>query len=720
MTNEQAQDFITSYMKGIENILFRNDLSRDNDKEDFDKETEQKLSSHRKKISNYLQEEGLSPDDLDKINIKKLLLKIYPKQDLPSKIDDFIKTMFYSEVDITTNDIESFKEKIDVCRISQNIKTLYNFAFVSKEEDELNENDSNMRKVLTHAFHTLNRKDKAELFAILNVFFEKYMKDEVGNKHLELISEEYSNAKKENEANTNISDLEKENKNKELANNWIINIMGIANNSTPENISIDIDEKSNIKYQAASGSNYDLLYLIPFHNLNETQNLKLKEISNLDDFKNFKVSVEKTRQTQISARADAEQITEKNSILRHAFSNTIISKVINIHNIKYNGLLDDIINQDTRSTEIKCGNSILRRYITEAFTEVFQDDIFWKDSTDIKTKYSAILTKLTEDPLAIMSKMIGKQENTKFSKDDLQQFSDYRNDEISLFKEVITSKSFVSFYQENNILSPRQKALEKIQNKDPSSPLSDVNGSELDKLLQYSALLKYKELGERKSSNLTSESLVLFVEKTFNLRAHSSNNTVNLDNEKLSNKNFDDINIFILDNFIMSSDAEANQNFLIGSTKKNIDIIINDIFENRENKIYERLGFSETAIVDKIIKFKENGLLLPIDSRTQSTIRYLKIFLEKDGQLLDALTDNIYDIITDSLSKRSSQKEDVKNLIKIINKTKFTFNEDDDNYESVILDFIEENKLSEPYGISLCLNKIEQEQIVNINNSLKQ
>lgn len=750
--NYLIKEFTRNYMKGVENIIFRTAQSLNPNKEDFDKETLRLLINHRNNINTYLKEE-LNEDDISLINkkdIKKSLLEIYNKKDLPTKLDNFIDTIFYSSTIITERDINSFKEKIDNFRTSQNINILYDIAFVSEDTKEAQEMDSDIRTALTHAFQKLEKKDKAELFANLNIFFEKYMTDPVGNKHLELISKEFVKEKEKNEQDSILNESEKIERNQALANDWLMNIVEIANNSTPENVSIDLDTKSNIKYKTAGGSTFDGIYFIPFYNLNEAQTKELNELSNLEDFYKFEAIIENTKQTQISATADPEQMIEGNSIVRHALSNSIIAKVINIHNMKENGRLEDILKKGKTKTKINAisgGNSTLRGYITEAFSDLFEPGTFWnssfKDKSDedsVTKKYNAILQKLTEEPLKIISILINKEENTKFSKQDLEKFIDYKKEELSIFKEVITPETYVSLYQENDIIKQRKKALDNIQKNDPNSPLSDLNGPELDRLFQYSALLKYKEVGESKSENLTSEALSLFVQHTFNLRAYSSKKSVHFDNENLSKKNLDDVSLFVLDKFVMNEHAENNQPFLISTTKKNIDIIINDVLENRDPNFYDKLGHSESDVVKRIISLKEKGLLLPINSISQKEALFLNKTIEQENKLLEQenklleqnkeilkektedLVDKIYRIQENGLNRRDLKNSDYIHLTEIMKKRNFSFDVDNDESEALVIDFIKENQLAEKDGIVLCLNKIQQEECkknIDINSAIQ-
>ena len=665
----QFENFVDNYVNKLNKIIYEHIY--ESESENYEgKDLIDKFSNHRKKVSYFLLEEGLSADYLTnnpKIikELKKQLRNIYKGDILNNdNIDDFINVMFLNVTEITQNEINKYGQNIINYNISQDINDLYNFQFLSiGDKNNISDTEQDeFKRLFQESLEGLKVKDKAEFLANLNIFFEEYLQTEIGQKEIGLIFSKF-----------------KEHKNidpEEAKRNWVEDLINVAVQSSPMSNEIDIEQGRSLQIQVGTASKglFDGLFFIDKTKLTEEESGRLKEIDSLDKLDKFKKNLTSIKQIQISATADKGVDVEGNSVMRHALANTVIATTLNSHwinsgdtnfldlfsrkekglqennNIRnaiitafraeYPGIISNIENnlsKNEREEQQKFIFEKLQRQITENPDNFIRQKIQNIDeSTVIEDKHIKEYFNLNKKQIELLRKQKSTSLNEEINvsiNEEIEELkkrkSGDKDDEVDKqIEELISNRVTVSgevidelyphlkadlIFEHKNYFSvylsnslSRKRELEVDKSFD--NPLNELEKHEIVLLMHYSAIVKQKTYNQINEFSLSAAQE--YFNQSCEVRGLGAN--LKFDNEKLSQLNItiEDIDRFAIHNFLLSDNAKNNVTFFDSSTRDNFSIIIESNLKNKniDNLYNNDSNFSKDSLHYRIKELKNTGI----------------------------------------------------------------------------------------------------------------
>lgn len=624
-------NFVQQYMSIIENYIeiFEDEsiYLKPND-EDYEKAYDKMIDSisdfrDSKKVKEYLQSEGLGKNWLetvskDKIStLSSIMNQLYGAENLPGTRNksSFITTLFFKNTDLDKKVLEKYIQKINNFTLDKDINTLYNFTFLNENNNakSVNQEDSKMKKHLTNIFKSLEKKDRAEIISSLNVFLELYENTDFGSKHIELINKEYQRG-----LNAGEEDAQRK---------WLDNILEAASSCSPSKIYNSINYSNNngtgtLIKKTESGGRVDGLFFINSTKY-EGETLKnLKNIESLEQLLEFKQKYKNEEQILICATSDKSIDIEKDTIIRHPLANMFLSKLLNSEMKKDYYFMSNFNNNIKGS--FKDGNVNIRNAIVKAFRSIDYDN----EIPDPKNKnynaeeaYNKIQSKILKNPVRYINEDINKNLdliNEKRINNGLQELKkiekkhlltkEYFKEYIDLYQEDngFNAHSYVCFFQKGNVHKSRE-----VKERDVNiKKIKRLGKEEKIALIQYAALVKSLILKE--DSEISVDLCNNFADSCLKLRCFSDKKT--LKNDIFDKVKTDEIDIYVLETFVLSKDFEKNINFLDNNLKKNtskiIDHVLKEYNEVGENSFLNKYGVESRDVFNRINYILENNLNL--------------------------------------------------------------------------------------------------------------
>jgi hypothetical protein len=662
----KVENFVDIYLGRINDLVFE-DLSLQESEKSIDLMTA--IGLERKQIDFYLNEAGLTKlEEEHKETIKDSINNIYTSSNFDfDSINEFVDTVFYGEVTLTSKDIELYQNNLKEYRIDEKINGLYNNIF-DKHSRKNNRNgieEDEFKELLKNAFKELAVKDKAEIFANFNIFFEEYAKTKIGEKRLELIEDKY---------------LEKKKTSKTIAiNEWIGDIVNTINQNTPNSSDISFNADNKVKMNTASSGKFDGLYFINKVDLNNKQEEELSKVENFEDLNKFEKKIDSVSQIQISTTSDNGINIEGNSVLRHALANKIIATVLN--NYWLNKASDQFIDNFTKKDSDFKENQNIRGAILEAFKSEF--NIKEKDTPE--EEFETLQKDLTANPVKFIASMTKINSNT-LDKKMMEEFLKLEDSGLIQKREkIFYPKTYFSVYFKNGVANKRSYE-ESSDNKD----FSELEKHDVLLLAQYSALSKKSNMvSDGEKSNVSDNAVDMYYDNNVEIRGYSGDILFN--NEKLSSLKITDIDKYIVDNFIMSDNAVENSNFFDIPSRNNISFILKNIIE--KDKV-EELGIDKEDFFNKLAIIKSSTKAV-FSEDLENTIEYAvsNNIIEKENKKLkeeniknenisvykSLFTEAFYKIKLDYKEKGSEIQEKTKEMILSFNKVgNFDIDKDED------------------------------------------
>lgn len=622
INKNHIENFVIVYMSYINSILnkysdiYNNDFALNEAINDIRSFRNNKIKKDNMLLENNLPSNFL--DDLnskDKINdIYKALVNLYSQENLkglPKK--QFVKTLFSSELNVEIDEsfIIFYKKNIEEFKLKKDVDALYKLTLFSNDNNESLNNT--IKTKLEILFKGLQIKDRAEILANLNIFYEQYAQTDLGSHHLTLFKKKY------------LSDLCTDAKNAEI--NWMLNIIETASSYSPSKIykELEINNQSNsinIISKTNSGGKPDGLFFINNTKLNDKDLERLHKIDNLDDFENFKSSIKEISQILICTTTDNSVDIELDSIARHSLGNIFLSTLLNDSVEKDQYFITSF--SHNKKNSFKDGNINIRSAIISAFRDHFPEEIDENKNPD--EIFNSVQQKILKSPISYINKYISKnldKINLKRKYDGLQPVDEIKdmfllteNNLDILLKSsednnIFNAKGIVCLYSKNNVSKGR-----KLNDNDSKVPqIIELSKEEKVILIQYAALLKENLLKEQNKAKIETELCNKFADQCLMLTAYST--TKEISNTKLRKINQDDIDFYVLNTFLLSEHTENNISFLDTSTRKNITKIIEHILNNyiendkkgKNNKFFDKFNLNIDEIIYNIKKYNDKYLL---------------------------------------------------------------------------------------------------------------
>ncbi len=624
-------NFVQQYMSVIENYIeiFEDEsiYLKPND-EDYEKAYDKMIDSisdfrDSKKVKEYLQSEGLGKNWLetvskDKIStLSSIMNQLYGAENLPGTRNksSFITTLFFKNTDLDKKVLEKYIQKINNFTLDKDINTLYNFTFLNENNNakSVNIEDSKMKKHLTNIFKSLEKKDRAEIISSLNVFLELYENTDFGSKHIELINKEYQRG-----LNAGEEDAQRK---------WLDNILEAASSCSPSKIYNSINYSNNngtgtLIKKTESGSRVDGLFFINSTKYNGETLKNLKNIESLKQLLEFKQKYKNEEQILICATSDKSIDIEKDTIIRHPLANMFLSKLLNSEMKKDYYFMSNFNNNIKGS--FKDGNVNIRNAIVKAFRSIDYDNEIPDPNNknyNAEEAYNKIQSKILKNPVRYINEDINKNLdliNEKRINDGLQELKkiekkhlltkEYFKEYIDLYQEDngFNAHSYVCFFQKGNVHKSRE-----VKERDVNiKKIKRLGKEEKIALIQYAALVKSLILKE--DSEISVDLCNNFADSCLKLRCFSDKKT--LKNDIFDKVKTDEIDIYVLETFVLSKDFEKNINFLDNNLKKNtskiIDHVLKEYNEVGENSFLNKYGVESRDVFNRINYILENNLNL--------------------------------------------------------------------------------------------------------------
>ena len=582
---QRFYNFVDFYLSEINHII----SEKIHDKNYTTEQASNEIIDKRRKIPLYLDNYGLPEDYLSDTQNKELLVEQIKKginivynQDLFEQInqDEFIETLFFNNTEITFKDINKYGKKLKQYNADKNINNFYKLAFTDFDSERLVQEGERLefQQALCDTFHLVKESDKAEFFAKFNVFFEEYLKTDIGSKRLELMFKKYA-----------------ETEDKTIAiDNWTRDLINIVNQSTPNKSDLALDDNGKLVRGTKEAGLFDALYFIKKVDLNKQQQNELSEIQTTKDLIKFERQFDSIIQIQISATSDKGIDIEGESVFRHSLANTVISTTLN--NYWKSSRDDNFINAFTKTNQADVkSNFDIQQGIITAFRQEHPKLVQKLDKgQDPETLFVAIQKDLTANPEKYIANKLDvdlqQRDIKKLNKFDIEQYLSFNDDEF-YERSIFEPKSYFAIYYEYGI-NAKMKNITEVE----SNPLNEASMPEIAIAIQYSGIIKQSILEEL---DIDLEALHHYFESSFELRGIARNFEV--DNERLNELSIDQIDEFVLHNFILSEHSVDNNYFLDRKRTQNFTKIVQGLLRDHFN--------SQTS-EDLTEKDILNGLLL--------------------------------------------------------------------------------------------------------------
>tara|TARA_Y100000588_G_scaffold210270_1_gene224205 strand:+ start:36686 stop:39046 length:2361 start_codon:yes stop_codon:yes gene_type:complete len=612
--------FVFEFMEKIEDSIFSAQFLSIN-QEDKYQEILKKIDKLRDEIPSLLKISGLKDNinDIPKKELKTSLLNSYHETSLPEDLDGFIDTIFYRNVDLSQDLIENYRKNFEEFKLKEDLNTLYDLTFANrsivKNFEFDNDKDLGLKEVLDNAFKDLAVKDRAEALSNLNIFFEEYLKTDIGKKHVELINKDFL---EKLEDSTNKEDK------KSALNNWMNSIISCANKHSPKSILIEYDsytQKTN--FRTEGGGKFDGCFIINQTTLTKEEKKRLIEVENIKELASFEDSLSHKLHIQISTTSDRGINIEGDSVVRHSLANLILSSMLNVYYkeidlSRKNAWLSSFNGDKDFKDQTNSGNKDIRGAINEAFSSVFGNDYFSKtELSDSVKKFDKIQSVLTKNPEKFVMDILNIEVNKKITitEDNIKDLM-----KLSGENPVFRPKSYLSLYQNHKVKA----------NLKGDSFEKNLNNSEVAGLLQYSALLKAKHF-ESNGANITLEALNQIAENLFTLRVISPKEKIN--NMSLNEISIESIDKFVFGDFISNNNSSDLLSQLDLNSKRNISHIVSNVVNEKSYPSKLNLNLTQTF---NDLKYLSNEKNVIYGEKIISSINHLEDRLEREKAELRA------------------------------------------------------------------------------------
>jgi hypothetical protein len=628
---KRLKRFVYDYIESIEDaIVFSNTMDTE--------EISEKITGIRDEIPSRLEEQSFDSDInlIDPKEIENILKKENIVNFIPTSLNDFVSTMFYSKANLSTEEVNCYQKNVEDFQLSQDINYIYDLTFIKNGNENNSNSNSDFKTLLDRTFKDLQVKDKAEFVSNISIFLENYLSTDFGRKKIELINENYQ------------KELANGVDNKKACVDWFQDLIDCVNSSTPKNINLEYNkEKNELKGKTESGGLFDGWYII-----NQTSYKSLtkedkeifdnatttKELDKLEDSSSSK------KQLQISTTTTRGVTLEKDSIVRHALANAVIATTLN----EYLELQSDSAFIDSFSKKVIGieGNSSMRGAIIGAYKGIFGEDFFKGIDIENLDKEGAIKAinriqkESTEKPGFYIKKLLKRKKEflsddikDKIKKDDLSkeeieafmnldklnQFG-VRNENVWLFKPVTN----VSLHYTN-----------KVSSKIESPSISNLEPTEFAMLIQYSALLK---MNITNTCHISTTGINEFSKKHIKLTGSSC--SLKCNNQLLSDYKINDIDKNIIKTFVLSKNGIENARKLNQGTKESLSKLIESTLNDRDYLEDLNIDINEYAEkVEEMLSVRNpsplsNSFFSSISSKIDNIKKDKKI-LEHEKEMLD-------------------------------------------------------------------------------------
>jgi len=628
---KRLKRFVYDYIESIEDaIVFSNTMDTE--------EISEKIAGIRNEIPSRLEEQSFDSDInlIDPKEIEDILKKENIVNFIPTSLNDFVSTMFYSKANLSNEEVNCYQKNVEDFQLSQDINYIYDLTFIKNGNENNSNSNSDFKTLLDRTFKDLQVKDKAEFVSNISIFLENYLSTDFGRKKIELINANYQ------------KELANGVDNKKACVDWFQDLIDCVNSSTPKNINLEYDkEKNELKGTTESGGLFDGWYIINQTSYNSLtkEDKKIfdnatttKELDKLEDSSSFK------KQLQISTTTTRGVTLEKDSIVRHALANAVIATTLN----EYLELQSDSAFIDSFSKKVIGveGNSSMRGAIIGAYKGIFGENFFKGIDIENLDKEGAIkaINKIqkesTEKPEFYIKKLLKRKEDflsddikDKIKKDDLSkeeieafmnmdkmnQFGT-RNEDAWLFKPITN----VSLHYEN-----------KVSSKIESPSISNLEPTEFAMLIQYSALLK---MNITNTCHISTTGINEFSKKHIKLTGSSC--SLKCNNQLLSDYKINDIDENIIKTFVLSENGIQNARKLNQGTKESLSKLIDATLNDKDYLNELNIDINEYAEkVELMLSVRKpsplsNSFFSSISSKIDNIEKDKKI-LEKDKKILE-------------------------------------------------------------------------------------
>ena len=719
--SQRFQNFIDYYLSEINTVIFE----YINEKEYTAEHASKALIEKRRKIPEMLSFFDL-PKDYLKVQDKEKLVKqiqtdlnsIYDN-DIFKEIDqnEFIDTLFFNQTQITFKDVNKYGKKLKEYNINKSLNSLYKLSFSKFDNSRyVNEGDRlDFKTALRDTFELVKDSDKAEYFSKLNIFFEEYLKTPVGEKRLEIMYQNFSNNPDK----------------KQAMRDWTMDLLNTVNQCTPNRDDLELDSDGKLKRGTAEGGIFDALYFIRKYNINSQQQKELESINNLEELNRFDKKFDSVAQIQISATADKSVDIESNSVFRHSLANIVISTTLNNYykKVRQEGFIDSF------STKEK-GNSLYNANILGSIIEAFETEHpellknIKVDKAESPEKFFIALQKsLTKNPEKYIEDKLVQDGSIplkdrkvkKLEIEDMEKYLSY-NKEESYARSVFEPQNYFSVYYEYGI----RKKLGHIDH-EKINQLNDLSMPEIAISMQYSALVKQSVTDDLK---ISLEAAQLFFEENFEVRGIARNFEIR--NNRLNELSINEIDRFVLNNFILSEHSIDNNDFLDKARLRNFSKIVEGLSRDDFNTLQEE--YPKELLLEGILKLKDEKcfsndseltIMALIKEKVQRIESENKLSKAEEEVLLSKYKYSIYTMKEDLLEgDEPNINRDYGKLYKLIQKDKLELDTLENNNE-MLKSFLESHGIdwrtdNPKKEINKAYNRIESENFElpqNVNSS---